>query len=227
MDILVDAHHHIPDNPLNKSIYNTYDIEGIDKINVHSSCNLNIGIHPLFIHKGFNKEKILNILNANRKINIGEVGLDKRGDRNSQLEFFNIFIELAAKFNRTMSIHCVKSWGMMQEAIKEVQVPLLFHGYNGSKEVLKALLKQDSYFSFSIRELNNPRFQEVCSYIPVHRQLVESDMMEDEYLKIGKAMYLKIMASTIEKLSLINSMPLKDFNYIIEDNFNNFTKRRD
>lgn len=227
MIIPIDAHHHISNNPLKDSIFNTYNMEGIKNLNRGSSYYINLGIHPLYINEDFDMEYIQNILKENSCINIGEVGLDKRGDKNKQLEVLKQFVTVAKQFNRSISFHCVKSWGGIIENIKELDSPLLFHGFNGSREVLNTLLKSNSYFSFSLRELRIPRIREVCTHIPIDRQLIESDMIQEEYDEIDHQKYINILESCLKELSLINSMPPEDFNYIIDASFRKFTNWRE
>lgn len=222
----VDAHNHIFNSEISYTLYNSYDIKGIKEITEINQKFKNIGIHPMFLSELIDWDYIESLLIDNSSINIGEVGLDRRGDRKQQEPVFKSFLDFAVKYNRSVSIHCVKSWGIILESLNSIKVPLLFHGYNGSKEILKSLLKLNSYFSFSLRELNNPRIVEVCKYIPIEKQLIESDYMEDYYNKIGKEKYLNVINEAMGKLSLINSMPLKDFNYIIIENFLRFIKGR-
>jgi Tat protein secretion system quality control protein TatD with DNase activity len=101
-------------------------------------------------------------------------------------------LDLAAKYKRAVSMHCVQSTGaiiqLLDRRINE-QEPLppriCLHSFGGSVDTIKALTKQkkkkggisvDIYFSFSIviNDKNN-RLPDLIRAVPEDRLLIETD----------------------------------------------------
>lgn len=216
----IDVHHHIIELENPKSIYNTYRVEDLDSLDRVKAGFINIGIHPMYIPESSFKSipwsRIEELLKSNR-FNIGEVGLDRRGDLTRQLEVFNKFLKLGEHYNKSVSIHCVKRWGALLESIGAYPgLKYLFHGYSGSVEVLNSLTKFNSYFSISLREVNRASMASVIKAVPVERILIESDLSTLDRLEE--------VDITVEKISKLRSITVDKFNSIISDNFNEFIK---
>ncbi|HVT72607.1 MAG TPA: TatD family hydrolase [Lacunisphaera sp.] len=135
-------------------------------------------------------------LAADPTAGIGEIGLDrfilglKPGDPriegmrvaplDEQLEVFTAQLALAAELNRAASIHCVRAWGALLEALNKTPRPargFLLHGYGGPAEMIRSFTDLGAYFSFNI-ELTQPQREgrlENFRMIPDDRLLVETD----------------------------------------------------
>jgi len=224
---LSDSHNHIPYKSVIKSIYNTYCFEDILNINRVTNPNIFIGIHPGYINDNVNFDIIESILKKD-VINIGEIGLDKNyPDKPLQLLIFNKFLELGLKYNKKLVIHCIKSWGIITEQLNKRfnrDIPHMFHGYSGSCETMKELLKGNVYFSFSARELKRVKVIHTIKSIPIENLLIESDLMLDKYNFIGKDDYLNILYNNFSLLAQIKEMQLDDVIEIVSNNFDRFIK---
>lgn len=224
MDRIVDAHSHISVSTPTDNLYNSYSGENLKSIIEVDARYKSVGIHPKYI-KGINWDLIESLINENPSIKIGEIGLDKFGDNKElQIEVFERFLQLANRYLRSVSIHCVKEWGALFNCFKKfnTDIPHMFHGFSGSKESLKIALKGNSFFSFSQRELCNSRMIEVVKLIPDNRILVESDMSLEEFKTIGSMEYYNRVLYIYRLLSEIRGIDIKELIEIVKSNFKLF-----
>jgi TatD DNase family protein len=111
---------------------------------------------------------------------VGEVGLDffrPQPPRQVQLELFQAQLELAAAHDRTVSVHCAKAWGPLQELLRALPVRVVLHGYGGSAGLVAPLVRLGAFFAFS-GALTDPRranIREAAQAVPLDRLLVETD----------------------------------------------------
>lgn len=171
----------------------------------YSFCHATIGIHPWFVHTASNqwKEKMESLLKLYPSVNIGEVGLDAlKENKEKQLDVFLTSLELAAKYNRTVHIHSVKSWDLILKHIKNYSsIPFLFHRFNGSKEIINNLKKHNVWYSV-ISEKN-------VELLPQERVLTETDSNLDKY-------------NSNKMIQLVDNFPIKTDQ--LKQNFQNFIK---
>lgn len=226
---LVDAHSHIDVETPIFNLYNTYNNCNLDGL-LKSKANLNsVGIHPKYIDK-IDWDRIKSFLQRDSRLLIGEIGLDRSfNSSDRQLKVFNRFLELSIMYDRSITIHCVKKWGSLFDCLKgyNLDIPHLFHGFNGSRESLKIALRGNSYFSFSLRELSREKLRNSIRYIPINRILVESDMKTDEYLEVGSRGYIDRMLSTYRALSNIKQIDIEELKEILLFNFKSFVNLGD
>jgi TatD DNase family protein len=149
------------------------------------------GVHPWFLHEGSEGAlRSLRDLLLARPSAVGEIGLDYSRteiDREDQIRLFARQLTLAAEFNRSVSIHCVKAWGDMLTVLRESarpQVGFLLHSYSGPIELVAPLARLGAYFSFS--ESSVPAYEKsqvgirgrpmaLLQQIPRDRLLLETD----------------------------------------------------
>lgn len=129
------------------------------------------GIHPWFVSDlapdwDYHLEKFLQ---NHKHAMIGEIGLDKtKPFFPKQKEVFNRCLELAAKYNRKVHIHCVRAWEDMLETLFQYhEVQPLFHRFSGDEVIVQKLRLLNAYYS-----VIDPKVMDV---IPDNRLLVESD----------------------------------------------------
>lgn len=142
------------------------------------------GIHPWQIAEltaGW-PERLRTILLDQPLASVGECGLDRRrggADMPAQRAVFEIQLRLGRELGRTVSIHCVKAWGELLEAILTTGPPekFLLHAYGGSLELARRFVRLGAYFSFSpnLWERDHPGVLAVFRQLPRERLLVESD----------------------------------------------------
>ena len=229
MNNYIDAHNHIVDKTPIKSLYNTISISDVQNIVKNGKHLLAVGIHPEYLESISDIEYVENIIKDNPTFFIGEIGLDRRfNDRSLQLEGFNKFLSIANRYNRPISIHCVKEWGALLHSMSEEfnqDIPHIYHGFSGSLEVLKQIIPGNSFFSFSIRELSRVKLTPIIKYIPMNKILIESDISTAIYREIGITRYLDIVEESYKIISNIKIMSLDDVTNNIYSNFSKYIER--
>ena len=143
------------------------------------------GLHPWFVAEASRawRVRLGTLLERFPGAGVGEVGLDRwiEGyDLEAQREAFIWQLELAAKRNRPVSIHCLQAWGPLQEALREAPLPergVLIHSYGGSRELLKVFAQMGAYFSVSpyFAHGRKAKQREALRAIPLDRLLIETD----------------------------------------------------
>jgi len=114
---------------------------------------------------------------------VGEIGLDRwKTDRNfdRQTEIFRWQLGEAARRNVPATIHCLRAWGALAEALAATPPPrcgFLIHAYGGPAEMVAGFANRGAYFSFSGSFLSAGRERKLEPFrtMPVERLLVETD----------------------------------------------------
>jgi len=143
-----------------------------------------IGIHPWYAHTATEgwQDRLSAILECHAAASIGECGLDKWIDSPSievQMPVFLDQLRIARKWDRPVTIHCLKAWKPLFEAFKNEAPPrrFLMHSFGGSIETARRLIPLGAYFSFSGYFLQPRKSStlEVFRQLPADRLLVETD----------------------------------------------------
>ncbi|MCL2704643.1 MAG: TatD family hydrolase [Spirochaetaceae bacterium] len=116
-----------------------------------------IGIHPWDTAEA-DEETINSLKEISSRTGafIGEFGFDKLkgADKEKQLYLFKKCLEIALKSEKPFTIHCVRSWGLLEEELQKVKnrikAPFIVHAYNGSAEVMKTITELGGYPSFGL-----------------------------------------------------------------------------
>ena len=144
-------------------------------------------LHPWKTEQPGDWENILeNRLKTDRFLFIGETGLDRlRGAGiETQKEIFKAHLELAVKYKRPFSVHCVREWGNCIELIRSVlsktdktELPFIIHSFSGSYETMSELINLGAFISFSASMIlnENKKTAENISRIKRKRILLETD----------------------------------------------------
>jgi len=141
------------------------------------------GIHPWKAHTAEDEwiERLACLLEKHPQASIGECGLDQwvsSPPLEIQRPVFMAQLELAREMRRPVTIHCLKAWGPLMDALAECPPPrFLMHSYGGSIESARRLLPLGAFFSFSGHFLH-PRkaaVLEVFRQLPRDRILMETD----------------------------------------------------
>lgn len=140
------------------------------------------GMHPWFLHTA--SPGWLDRLEArlqNTRATIGEIGLD-RACRTSSLDTqrsaLTAQLTIAARLRRPASIHCVKAWRHLADALVTSPLPpcgFLLHAFNGPCDLIACLADKGAFFSYNPRHTMPTHAQNLFSSIPRDRLLVESD----------------------------------------------------
>jgi TatD DNase family protein len=128
---------------------------------------------------------------------VGEVGVDGWVDSPEievQMPVFIKQAELAAETGRVMTVHCLKAWEELFEAMDRAAAwpeKFLMHSFGGSAAIAERLLKRGAWFSFSGHFLHPRKAKalEVFRRLPEDRILLETDapdmMPLEEFVEFG------------------------------------------
>ncbi len=189
---------------------NVFSIQNKYPNSSNFSKSFSIGIHPWFIKNDNYEEELLVIeekLQHKNCFAIGECGLDKliKVDFELQKEVFKRHVYLSEKYNKPITIHCVKAFQDIIEIKKQMKPKQIWilHGFNKNLQIAESLLKNGIILSFGVEIINNKKLQEVLSKIPISSILLETDNsdipVQEVYQKISeiKQISLKVLQEEI------------------------------
>lgn len=122
-------------------------------------CSL--GIHPWYVDADFDNQlaQLEQYATLPNVVAIGECGLDKLTATPWHLQerAFRLQIQLANTLHKPLIIHCVRAYDEVLQMLKleQVQVPVIFHGFNKNMLVAEGILKNGYYLSFGTALLND------------------------------------------------------------------------
>jgi TatD DNase family protein len=142
-----------------------------------------IGFHPYNVGKADEKETLETVRTATRHPNIfaiGEIGLDKAIDAPLDLQkrVFEKQVEIAESARLPVILHVVRAFNEMIEFMKahKPAVPMIIHGYNGSREMAEALVKAGFMVSFGEAIAGeHSKIVEALLSVPLDRLFLETD----------------------------------------------------
>lgn len=187
----------------------------------YENVHVGIGIHPWYINEYSESvlEYMRNILKNNPDIMVGEIGLDKyKADIKKQESIFETQLGLACEFNRSVHIHCVGAWDRLLHILKGLRekVPhlMVLHGFAGSVEISRSLLREyNVFFSFS-PVINNWKSRlNVIKEMPLDRVLVESDDANPD-----------VILEVVKKIAEVLGLSAAQVADVIYDNSQRFLK---
>ncbi len=141
-----------------------------------------LGIHPWHVDPlapGWLPR--LEALLAESRAGIGEIGLDgTKPNLNLQTVIFQEQLKLAVTLRRPVVIHCVKAWGRLLETLGDIgpsSFRFMVHGYSGSREIMKELVKIGGFISYStmLAHPDRDRLRRVFIETPLDHVLLETD----------------------------------------------------
>ncbi len=113
---------------------------------------------------------------------VGEIGLDRwvEGHHDAaQAGVCAAQLALAAELERPVTIHCLRAWSPLAEALRTHALSrgFLIHAYGGSAEMARVFAQRGGYFSFNAYFLHERKAAQrtVFRKIPAERLLVETD----------------------------------------------------
>lgn len=156
--------------------------ETIKLVNQYDFIYGAIGVHPQSAGEIIsNINKIGDLLNNNKIVAVGEIGLDyyyENFDRELQLRAFREQMDLARQLKLPVVIHDRDAHEDTFRVIKEFHdVRGVLHCYSGSFDFAKEVLKHDYYLGFTgvVTFKNAKKAIEVVEGMPLDRLLIETD----------------------------------------------------
>lgn len=144
------------------------------------------GVHPWYVKEQPPdwQERLCALLDAFPAAGVGEIGLDRwieDADVPLQQSFFRAQLQVAAEKLRPVSIHCLRAFGLMEEALREAASrprSFLLHSYGGPPEMVPTFVKLGARFSISpyfFHERKAKQLETFRSVVPLDRLLIETD----------------------------------------------------
>lgn len=190
---MVDAHRHLDSTKLSPDVPCVLVSRGPDewskilellRNDPQKNHYYSVGVHPWFISEAIiaHQESHLNqleaIISMNPELHLGEIGLDSciQVSMDIQHEFLRKQLYLAHKYQRKVSLHCVKAYEPLRMALSEfTQVKGLIHAYSGSIEWMRQRENEGWRFSFGPEILDKKRKKSREAFIACQHPLLESD----------------------------------------------------
>ena len=127
-------------------------------------------------------EFIIDNINNNKIVAIGEIGLDYHYDnynKNKQIELFKRQIDIANLYNKPIIIHCRDSINDAYNILENVIVPKILHCYSGSLEMASRFIKNSNNVYFGVGGVvtfkNSKVVKDVVKNIPLSKIVFETD----------------------------------------------------
>lgn len=148
------------------------------------SVEASYGLHPWYVANPGSPnwlEQLESLLVADPKAGIGEIGLDAiRPDRELQMTVFTAQLDLAQKYNRRISLHCVKAGSEMAAVLKEYHQNLseiLVHAPSFSADTWQQFYRLGVSISIGPQVLNPhaTKVRELARLVPEEKLLYETD----------------------------------------------------
>jgi TatD DNase family protein len=170
----INIHTHQPPQQNEQAIQNLYN----NFYKVEQPGFYSIGLHPWYLNADWKTafETLQHYASHPYVKAIGECGLDKltETDFALQQEVFALQIELSNQVNKPLIIHCVKAFEEVLQLLKQAKVPVVFHGFNKSKELALHIINAGHYLSFG-KALEQQHMQQVLKELPIEKIFLETD----------------------------------------------------
>ena len=181
-----------------------------------------VGIYPTDAQRlgdGFDAalSKLRGLLNDERAVAIGEIGLDYHyddTDRSVQKRAFEAQMELADELNMPVVIHDREAHGDVMDIIRRYSsVRGVMHSFSGSAEMALEMVRLGWYISFSgpVTYKNATKVKSAACAVPMDRILVETD---SPYLPPtphrGEVNYPGYVALTLEAIAELRQVSVEE-----------------
>lgn len=176
---MFDFHRHINQCiERENSFYCTSRLEEWNKINKGNSLGL-LMKSPIQYNIDSILEELTNKIILNNTYQIGEIGIDKRFNNiDLQVIFLEECLKIAYKYNRILTIHCVKSYDLLINILAKNQnnmPPLtILHGFSSSLDIAIKLRQLGVLISINPKFIKTKAFKNIKEFDKLGF-LIESD----------------------------------------------------
>ncbi len=192
----VNAHTHKPFAEGETGIFQ------LNKIQSYESGCFSVGIHPWNVQNVEVEEelqKIYSLAKSNKKVVIGECGIDRacNVDLDLQENIFKKQLQIAMEFNKPMVVHCVKAYADLLKILKiyNPKVPIILHAFNGNAQIISQFEPYNAYFSLGSNLFANKKQEELLLQISQNKLFLETDVSEvsikEIYTKASEILRIK------------------------------------
>lgn len=175
---------------------------------------VSMGLHPWYLHAETlhtDLQSLSEHASRSEVLAIGECGLDKLTATPwaLQVDAFEPQIRIAEELGKPLIIHCVKAFQETLHCLRDVKVPVIFHGVNNKLSILEPVIRAGHYLSFGKVLLHmDGNMHRTFISTPIEKLLLETDDTGAEIRVIYK------LAAHIRRI------PEKDLVLQLERNFN-------
>jgi len=141
------------------------------------------GIHPEFALKTPEKEleRIERLLNAEKVVAVGEIGLDykfarSREERDRQDIFFRRQLGMAEEYGLPVVVHSRRAHRPVVETLMEYDVRADLHWFSGPIEDVLNAVDHGIFFSFGPAVLHYESYRAIVDVVPLDLMMLETDM---------------------------------------------------
>ena len=208
---------------------NLQTIENFCAGNQKNRFLVSAGVHPQIAD--YKNKECLDFLesiedNIKNICAVGEVGYDlydKNPSLGSQRYIFLKEIELAQKYNLPLIIHCRNAFEILLEDLKQVDIPVIFHGYSGGFKYLDEIVKKGYYISFGtpLTYEQSNKLRRIAQVVPLNQIFTETDSPfnltrhSNFEMEKNKPYYLR---KIIEVLSEVKNISQDDLFFALKQN---------
>ena len=174
-----------------------------------------VGFHPYNVGK-FDEQDTLNKVRLSTEnpnvFAIGEIGLDKsiEAPLDVQMRIFEKQVDIAELTDLPVILHVVRAFNEMIEFKRahNPSVPMIIHGYNGSKEMAAELVKAGFLISFGEAiAMDKAKIIEACEVVPLNKMFLETDEGEMDIREVYfSAAELKGVSLDVLRLQIVENL---------------------
>ncbi len=189
-----------------------------------------VGIHPTDSKENFEEKLFLNLLENEKVVAIGEIGLDYWHlpfDKNKQYDTLNGFLDLAVKVKKPVVFHARNSKDKEKNAYKDLLVILenyntiegVIHSFEGTIEEAEEFIKKGFFLGFNGLITRSKKSAKVAKKVPLKKIVLETD--SPYLLPFGAEGKINTPCNTIyvaQKIAKLKNISLKEVENITTKN---------
>lgn len=185
-----------------------------------------VGLHPWNVAEASREELdgILELMDREDVMGIGEVGLDKRRGRlyDRQLEFFRRFCEASREYGLPMNIHALDSWREVLELLRRYDVEsAVLHWYSGPLDLLEELRELGFLITINPAAKIQEKHRRVLEGAELEMILTESD---GPYQYRGLDLKPGMIPELVRLIAEVKGVDARDVEDIVESNLRRFLR---
>lgn len=157
-------------------------LKSIELANEYKNIYAAVGVHPHEAEDVNNEEyfKIIKLLDENKVVAIGEIGLDFHYDfspRDIQIEMFERQVRLSKELDLPIIVHDREAHEETYKILRKYRPKGVVHCFSGSVELAKETVKMGMYIGLggAVTFKNAVKPVEVAAFTPMERILLETD----------------------------------------------------
>ncbi|HEX3530199.1 MAG TPA: Qat anti-phage system TatD family nuclease QatD [Thermoanaerobaculia bacterium] len=186
-----------------------------------TNMRLALGLHPLLAKEHRSEHSRFELL-LDRTSYIGEIGLDFSREgiatRDLQVESFRFVLRAMRGKRKFVTLHSRRAESAVLDMLEEeVQFPVVFHWFSGSRTTMIRALALGHFFSVNPAMLDSPNGQKIVAGLPPERVLTESD---GPFVQVGGRVAIPSDVALVEEhLAVLWRMDKHQVRERIRENF--------